>query len=57
MTCATKILHFLIKHNIPHTTVFKDFVDFATDELKCPDLQHLRQGKNATYVHKYDHSE
>jgi hypothetical protein len=50
MICATKFLLFLIKHNIPHTTVFKDCVDFATNVLKCPDLQHLRQGKNATYT-------
>lgn len=50
VTCATKILHFLIKHYIPHTTVFKDFVNFATKELKCPALQHLEKGKNAMYT-------
>ncbi|XP_060598671.1 E3 SUMO-protein ligase KIAA1586-like [Ruditapes philippinarum] len=50
VTCATKILHFLIKHNIPHTTVFKDFINFATTELKCPALQHLEKGKNAMYT-------
>ncbi|WAR10050.1 K1586-like protein [Mya arenaria] len=50
VTCAMKILHFLIKHNVPQTTVFKDFIDFATTELKCPDLKHLKQGKNATYT-------
>ena len=50
VVCATKMLHFLIKHNIPHTTVFKDFVDFATNELNCPALQYLKQSKNATYT-------
>ena len=50
VVCATKMLHFFIKHNIPHTTVFKDFVDFATNELNCPALRYLKQSKNATYT-------
>ncbi|XP_052767960.1 zinc finger protein 862-like [Mya arenaria] len=50
LICATKILHFLISHNLPYTTLFKDFVNFATNELQCQDLQHLKQGKNATYT-------
>ena len=50
ISAAMKCLHFLIKHNIPHTTLFKEFINFATDELKCPDLQHLSKGKNAQYT-------
>ena len=48
--CAMKCLHFLIKHNIPHTTVFKDFIQFATDVLLAPQLQCLNVGKNAKYT-------
>lgn len=50
LKCATKILHFLIRHNIPHNTIFKDLVNFATDELQCPDLQFLKKGQNAKYT-------
>ena len=50
ISAAMKCLHFLIKHNIPHTMLFKEFINFATDELKCPDLQHLSKGKNAQYT-------
>lgn len=45
-----KCLHFLVKHNIPHTTVFKDFVEFGTDELQSPVLAHHRVGGNANYT-------
>lgn len=38
VTSAVKVLHFLIKHIIPHTTVFKDLINFATTELSSPDL-------------------
>ena len=50
ISTAMKCLHFLIKHNIPHTTIYKDFIEFARDELECPQLQPLNAGKNAKYT-------
>lgn len=47
---AMKCLHFLVMHNIPHTTVFKDFINFGIDELRSPILAHLSVGKNAQYT-------
>lgn len=49
VVCATKLLHFHIKHNIPQTTVYEVLIDFSIEELKSPLLAHLKQGKNASY--------
>ena len=45
ISTAMKCLHFLIKHNVPHTTVFKDFIEVARDELGSPHLQHQCAGR------------
>jgi hypothetical protein len=26
VVCASKVVHFLVKHNIPHTAVYGDFI-------------------------------
>ncbi|XP_045207438.2 E3 SUMO-protein ligase KIAA1586-like [Mercenaria mercenaria] len=49
VVCASKVIHFLVKHNIPHTTVYEDFIDFAINKLKSPVLANLSKGKNVTY--------
>lgn len=47
---AMKCLHFLIQHDIPHTTVFKPFLDFCINELQSPVLAPLKKAKNALYT-------
>lgn len=47
--CASKVVHFLVKHNIPHTTVQEDFIDFAINDLKSLVIAHLSKSKNASY--------
>jgi hypothetical protein len=43
--CASKVVHFLVKHNIVHTAVYEYFIDFAINELKSPVLAHLFKGR------------
>ncbi|XP_045187150.2 zinc finger protein 862-like [Mercenaria mercenaria] len=50
VVCATKVVHFLVKHNIPHTTVYEEFIKFAVEELKSPILANLSRSKNAKYT-------
>lgn len=45
VVCTTKLLHVLMKHNIPHHTVFKDLLEFAVDELKIPGPATSKQRK------------
>lgn len=47
---AMKCLYFLIEHNIPHTTIFKPFIDFCINELQSPILAPLKKAKNASYT-------
>lgn len=47
---AMKCLEFLVKHNLPHVSLFEDFVNFAIDELASPHLAPLRKAKNANYT-------
>lgn len=46
---SQKVLYFLIKHNLPHTTLFKPFIDLCI-ELGATNLPYLNKGKNATYT-------
>ncbi|XP_046571837.1 zinc finger protein 862-like [Haliotis rubra] len=45
---AQKVLYFLIKHNLPHTTLFGPLIDLCI-ELGAPNIANLYCGKNASY--------
>ncbi|XP_035683974.1 zinc finger protein 862-like [Branchiostoma floridae] len=49
LTKAMKVLYFLAKEEIPHTTKFSSLLDFSKDHLGCDVLSHLNQGGNANY--------
>ncbi|XP_046555327.1 zinc finger protein 862-like [Haliotis rubra] len=46
---AQKVLYFLIKHHLPHMTLFKPLVNLCV-ELGAKNLANLSQAKNATYT-------
>ncbi|XP_067648851.1 zinc finger protein 862-like [Haliotis asinina] len=46
---AQKVLFFLIKHNLPHTTSFGPLIELCA-ELGAPNIAKLSHGKNATYT-------
>ena len=45
-----KCMEFLVKHNLPHVSLFEEFINFAIDELERPLLKPLRKAKNANYT-------
>ena len=38
---AMKCMEFLVKHNLPHVSLFEEFINFAIDELESPLLKPL----------------
>ncbi|XP_067682730.1 E3 SUMO-protein ligase KIAA1586-like [Haliotis asinina] len=46
---AQKVLFFLIKDNLPHTTLFGPLIELCA-ELGAPNIAKLSNGKNATYT-------
>ena len=43
-------MEFLVKHNLPHVSLFEEFIKYAIDELESPLLKPLRKAKNANYT-------
>lgn len=47
---AMKCMNFLIKHNLPHHSLFEPLINFCIDELKSPVLLPLKKAKNCNYT-------